>query len=108
MKVKEILELEKGNFDFAEVYQYREPKSHTFHTDSIDFKTSNDESDCSDPPFDKYLDVEIKRYYIMDDEDYARSILANTTISDDEFEEFYKGKKILVMAADYFAEMPKP
>ena len=109
MTVKEILEMNKDKFDFAELYQYRDLFTYSripYHTDSVKFLASNDE-DISDPPFDSYLDIEITAWTIMNFEEYDSSIMANASWADqDVYRETYEGKKILVMAVAYDTELP--
>ena len=87
MKVRELIKEAKEYYTFSkiEVYKFRD-KKHSFGTDFIE---------NIDEYYNKnsYMDCEVERYELMDEDDYNNSIWANT----DYREKFKDNEKYLII-----------
>lgn len=94
MKVKDIIESEKENFDTFEVWQYTD-RTHRLHTDFI--KNVDEIYSMS-----ILKNIPVYNYEIMDEDEYSSTILINSD-SPADFEEWYDNKdtKVLVIMLDW-------
>lgn len=85
MKIKEIIEENKGNYYNIEVYKFNS-NNKRIHTDFINYLEDYNTED------------EVEDYVLMDEEEYDTTILANSTERAN-FEEWYDNKdaKVLVI-----------
>lgn len=98
MTVAELIEQEKDSFDTFEVWKYLD-KTRRLHTDFI----KNLDEEYGEDVWGK---VEVKDFYIMDEEEYDETILINSSERAD-FTMWYgkKDAKVLVILLDYNVEL---
>lgn len=92
MKVKEIIKdiknINKNIYDY-DIYRYIDNNNKKLHTDYIQ------------AIYEDYENLEVKEYYILSEQEYDETILANSSITANFYEYFNnKNAKILVIIVE--------